>query len=55
MVLPYVWAGQISQVTGTRELAVEGVPFIIIYRQIVSDQLQIIRVLHDAQHWPPAN
>jgi toxin ParE1/3/4 len=48
-------AGRIGRVTGTRELVIEGAPFIVIYRQIGSDQLQIIRVLHDAQDWPPAN
>ncbi len=45
-------AGRIGRVTGTREFIVEGVPFIVIYRQIRSDQLQVIRVLHDAQQWP---
>ena len=48
-------AGRIGRVTGTRELVVEGAPYIVIYRQFGSDQLQIIRVLHDAQDWPPAN
>jgi len=56
MVLPaHPRAGRMGRVTGTRELIVEGVPFIVIYRQIGSDQLQIIRVLHDAQQWPPGN
>ena len=45
-------AGRIGRFSGTRELMVEGVPFIVIYRQISSDQLQVIRVLHDAQQWP---
>ena len=48
-------AGRIGRVTDTRELAVEGVPFIVIYRQVGSDQLQVIRVLHDAQQWPSTN
>ena len=48
-------AGRIGRVTDTRELVVEGVPFIIIYRQVGSDQLQVIRVLHDAQQWPSTN
>ena len=47
-------AGRIGRVTDTRELVVEGVPFIVIYRQVSSDQLQVIRVLHDAQQWPSA-
>ena len=48
-------AGRIGRVTNTRELVVEGVPFIVIYRQVGSEQLQVIRVLHDAQRWPSAN
>jgi toxin ParE1/3/4 len=53
MILPtHPRAGRIGRVTGTRELVVEGVPFIIIYRQVGVDQLHILRVLHDAQQWP---
>ena len=48
-------AGRIGRVSGTREFVVEDVPFIVIYRQVGSDQLQVIRVLHDAQQWPSAN
>ena len=48
-------AGRIGRVTDTRELVVEGVPFIVIYRQIGPSQMQVIRVLHDAQQWPSAN
>ena len=56
MVLPsHPRAGRMGRVTGTREFIVQGAPFIVIYRQVGSDQLQIIRVLHDAQRWPSAN
>lgn len=48
-------AGRIGRVTGTREFVVEGVPFIVIYREVGSDQLQVLRILHDAQQWPSAN
>lgn len=48
-------AGRIGRVLDTREFVVEGAPFIIIYRQAGSDQLQVIRALHDAQQWPSAN
>ncbi len=44
-----------GRVTGTRELVIEGVPFIAIYRQFGADQLHILRVLHDAQQWPSAD
>ena len=55
MLLAHPRAGRIGRVTDTRELVVEGVPFIVIYRQVSSDQLQVIRVLHDAQQWPSTN
>jgi toxin ParE1/3/4 len=56
MVLPdHPRAGRMGRVAGTREFVVEGVPFVVIYRQIGSDQLQLIRVLHDAQQWLSAN
>jgi toxin ParE1/3/4 len=48
-------ARRIGRVTNTREFVVEGAPFIVVYRQVGSDQLQVIRVLHDAQQWPSAN
>jgi addiction module RelE/StbE family toxin len=40
-------AGRIGRVKDTRELVIDGVPFILIYR--VTHELQILRVLHDAQ------
>lgn len=46
-------AGRPGRVTGTRELAIDGIPFILIYRIMHRlEQLQILRVLHDAQQWP---
>lgn len=46
-------AGRPGRVKGTRELVIDGVPFIVIYRQIERlNQVQILRVLHDAQQWP---
>ncbi len=47
-------AGRVGRVKGTRELVINGIPFIAIYRQPRGEnQLQILRVLHDAQQWPP--
>lgn len=35
---------------------VDGVPFIVIYRENMStNTVEILRVLHDAQQWPTAN
>lgn len=44
-------AGRIGRIQGTRELVIEGLPYITIYRDM-SDEIQILRVLHDAQQWP---
>ena len=46
------WLGRVGRVPNTRELAVSGTPFIIIYR-VKNEELEIIRVLHGAQQWPP--
>ncbi len=37
---------------GTRELVVAGLPYLVVYR--LSDQVvEVLRVLHHAQEWPP--
>lgn len=46
----YPKAGRPGRVSGTRELVIDGIPFILIYRIVEHlDQLQILRVLHEAQ------
>lgn len=46
-------AGRIGRVKGTRELVINGLPFIIVYRQGTDPgELQLLRVLHTAQNWP---
>ena len=54
MILPdHPDAGRIGRVKGTRELVIDGIPFIVIYRQVEGlNQIQILRLLHDAQQWP---
>ena len=53
MILPvHPRAGRMGRVTGTREIVVDGMPFIVIYRLLGADQVHILRVLHDAQQWP---
>jgi toxin ParE1/3/4 len=44
--------GRIGRVPDTRELIVGGTPWIIVYR-IRANAVEIIRVLHGAQRWPP--
>ena len=52
LVLPaHPGAGRIGRVQGTRELVIEGLPYVAIYRDM-NDEIQILRVLHDAQRWP---
>ncbi len=49
-------AGRLGRVKNTRELVINGVAFIVIYREIEKLQrVEILRVLHDAQRWPPMN
>jgi toxin ParE1/3/4 len=47
-------AGRIGRVKGTRELVLEGIPYVAIYRIVEKPNplLQILRVMHDAQQWP---
>ena len=56
LVLPeYPRAGRQGRVKNTRELVVNGVPFIVIYRERVnSSYIEILRILHDAQQWTTA-
>ncbi|KXF74902.1 hypothetical protein ATN84_22035 [Paramesorhizobium deserti] len=44
-------SGREGRVEGTRELVVTHTPFIVVY--IMGDAVQIVRVLHGAQQWPP--
>jgi len=57
MILPnHPEAGRLGRVKNTRELVISGVPFIVIYRIAKGLQrVEILRVLHDAQQWPPIN
>jgi len=35
---------------------INGLPFIVIYREnIITNCIEILRVLHDAQQWPSAD
>ncbi|MCH9020068.1 MAG: type II toxin-antitoxin system RelE/ParE family toxin [Proteobacteria bacterium] len=43
--------GRPGRITGTRELVVPGLPYIVAYR-IREDRVQLLRVLHAARKWP---
>lgn len=44
-------SGRAGRMPETRELVAAGTPFIVIY--MVGDDVDLIRVLHGAQKWPP--
>ena len=46
--------GRPGRVRGTREFVVTGTPFILVYR-VQGAQVEILRVLHGRQQWPPAD
>lgn len=45
-------AGRPGRRSGTRELVVTGLPYVVVYRQRLQ-VLEVLRVLHDAQQWLP--
>ena len=46
-------SGRMGRTPETRELVVAGTPFIVVY--LVANHVELIRVLHGAQQWPPEN
>jgi addiction module RelE/StbE family toxin len=44
--------GRPGRVADTRELVVQGTPYLIIYT-VRADDVEIIAVVHGAQRWPP--
>jgi toxin ParE1/3/4 len=44
--------GRPGRVRGTRELVVVRTPYLAVYR-IKHGKIQILRILHGAQQWPP--
>ena len=46
-------AGRIGRVENTRELVIDGTPFLVIYR--ITQAVELLRVLHGAQQWPPSD
>ena len=43
--------GRPGRVEGTRELVFVSLPFVAVYE--VLDHVQVLRILHGAQQWPP--
>jgi len=38
---------------GSRELVISRTPFIAVYRLKGTDRIEVIRLLHGSQQWPP--
>lgn len=48
-------AGRQGRLKNTRELVIDGIPFIVIYREVFGTGcIEILRILHSAQQWPTA-
>ncbi|WP_019501084.1 type II toxin-antitoxin system mRNA interferase toxin, RelE/StbE family [Pseudanabaena sp. PCC 6802] len=43
--------GKPGRVKGTRELALPGLPYVVVYL-LAESRIVILRVLHGAQNWP---
>lgn len=43
--------GRVGRKSGTRELIVSDLPFLIIYR-VEKEAVEVVRILHGAQQWP---
>ena len=43
--------GRIGRITGTRELVISSLPYIIVY-QVAAQSVSIVRVVHSAEDWP---
>ena len=49
-------AGRQGRLKNTRELVIDGLPFIVIYREPVdANCIEILRVFHNAQKWRTVN
>jgi addiction module RelE/StbE family toxin len=44
-------SGRIGRIAGTRELVINGTPYIAVY-SVTETTVRILRVLHGAQEWP---
>jgi toxin ParE1/3/4 len=46
--------GRAGRVEGTRERAINGTPYVVVYR-LAANHVLILRILHGAQRWPPGS
>ncbi|HER27577.1 MAG TPA: type II toxin-antitoxin system RelE/ParE family toxin [Rhodospirillales bacterium] len=43
--------GRPGRLSGTRELVINGTPYIVLYR-VRLEQIEILRVMHSSRKWP---
>jgi toxin ParE1/3/4 len=56
MLADFPEAGRLGRKRGTREFVIGQTPFIVVYRvRPKARRVEILRVLHGAQQWPPSN
>lgn len=47
--------GRFGRMKGTRELVISRTPFIAVYHLPDPQHVEILRLLHSSQNWPPAS
>jgi toxin ParE1/3/4 len=53
LLIEHPWLGRPGQRAGTREMVVDGTPYIVAYRVDTKREcVFILRILHHAQRWP---
>lgn len=52
ILMEYPHSGRPGRAKDTRELVIDNLPYLIVYRIKHSNELQVLRVLHTAQQWP---
>ncbi len=45
--------GREGMIDGTREFAIPGLSYSLVYKIASETDLDILTILHDRQHWPP--
>ena len=53
MLVQHPKMGRPGRMKGTRELVVSRTQFIVVYRLKGTRRIEVIRLLHSSQHWPP--
>lgn len=54
ILMEYPHSGRPGRAKDTRELVIDNLPYLIVYRIQHINEIQVLRVLHTAQQWPIA-